>query len=170
MNTLNGVPIQGMTGGMIRFKTPHDGQVGDALAGYVSPNLQGVSFNHKGDVGNIPNQGGAKATLYVTDEWIELTFDYIQMGSTTANALASAQLPPLLSKAEICGLPVFPIGSFADGLNTHTANFAAPGTSTQPWIYEGDGDGSGKAKEHWDGKLTLRRYLNIPSSATYAIV
>lgn len=170
MTTLNGVPLQGLTGGLIRFLTPTNSSVGSSLAGYVSPNLQGLDFSHKGEVSKISDQGGATAVLYVCDEWIELTFDYIPQGTTSANAKLSAQIPPLLSKAEICGLPVIPIGSFADGLNTHTAAFAGDAASTQPWIYEGDGGGTGKHKEHWDGKITLRRYTNILKTSTFAVV
>jgi hypothetical protein len=169
MTTLNGVPIQGLNGGLIRFKNP-DGATGTLIGGYVSPNLQGLDFSHKGEVTRIPDQSGATAVLYVCDEWIELTFDFIPQGSSSANAKISAQLPKILAKAEVCGLPVIPIGSFADGLNTHTANFAGAGSSTQPWIYEGDGGGNGKAKEHWDGKITLRRYTGIDTGAAYVTV
>lgn len=171
MTTLNGIPLQGLEGGLVRFKTPTNGSTGTASgAGYVSPNLQGLDFSHKGEVKKIRNQAGQFATIMITDEWIELTFDYIPQSDTLANAKLAAVIPPLGSKFEICGLPVFAIGNFVDGLNTHTANFAAPGTSTQPWIYEGDGGGGGKAEpEPWNGKLTLRRYYNIPSTATYTV-
>lgn len=170
MTTLNGVPIQGLLGGLIRWVTPTNTTTGTALSGYVSPNLQGLNFSHKGEVAKIPDQAGRTATLIVTDEWIELTFDVIPQADTLANAKLSGTMPPLLSKAEICGLPIIPIGSFADGLNTHTAAFAGDGTSTQPWVYEGDGGADGKAKEHWDGKITLRRYTQILKASTYTVV
>lgn len=166
MTTLNGVPLQGLSGGTIRCKNP-DSSTGTLVSGYVSPNLQGLDFNHKGEIARIPDQSGQTATLIVTDEWIELTFDFIPQGATLANAKLSAQVPQLLAKFEICGLPIIPIGSFADGLNTHTSAFGGDAASTQPWIYEGDSGGSGKAKEHWDGKLTLRRYVGIPKTSVY---
>jgi hypothetical protein len=72
-------------------------------------------------------------------------------------------MPEPLSKAAITGLPIIQIGTFADGLNTNGAN-------TQPWIYEGDGGIAGKAKEKWDGKITLRRYKDILAAAAYTVV
>jgi hypothetical protein len=175
MTTLNGVPLQGLLGGILRWKSPTNSSVGTAISAYVSPNLQGLDFSHKGEVSKIADQGGATAVLYVCDEWIELTFDYIPQGATSADAKNAATIPPLLSKAEICGLPVIPIGSFADGLNTHTGTatsspFGGDAASTQPWVYEGDGGGSGKNKEHWDGKITLRRYTGILKTSTYSLV
>lgn len=153
---LNGKLLLGVPG-TITFTTP----AGSAITGYVSPNLQGLSAGHKAEVARIPNSSGQTTALIVTDEWIELTFDYIPQGTSDANARASGTLPPILSKAAVAGLPIIQIGAFADGLNTD-------GSTTQPWIYEGDGGIEGKAKEHWDGKITLRRYVNIASTAAYS--
>lgn len=156
---LNGVNLQGLTNGAIAFTQPS----GTVISGYVSPNLQGLDIKHDGTIDRVPNQAGQTASLMVTDEWLELTFDYFPQGSSAANAKKSAILPELLSKAAITGLPIFQIGAFADALNTD-------GASTQPWVYEGGGGYSGKAKEKWDGKITLRRYVAIASGATYVTV
>lgn len=156
---LNGVLLQGLTGGAIAFTQPS----GTAMTGYVSPNLQGFSLNHKGEIDRVPNQGGVTSTLIITDEWIELTFDYFPQGTTAANAKLSAWIPELGSKAAVSGLPIIKIGTFADGLNTN-------GGSTQPWIYEGDGGLDGKAKEKYDGKITLRRYVGILTGSTYTTI
>lgn len=153
---LNAKHLQGLTGGAIAFTEPS----GSAITGYVSPNLQGCDWSHKGEVEKVLNQAGNTGSLIVTDEYIEMTFDYVPQGTSDANARKSAATPALLSKAAISGLPIIQIGSFADGLNTN-------GATTQPWIYEGDGGGSGKAKEKWDGKITLRRYVDITSAAAY---
>lgn len=151
---------QGLVGGTIAFTQPS----GTSITGYVSPNLQGLAASHKATVDRIPNQGGRTGALIINDEYIELTFDYFPQGSTDAASRASATLPEPGSKAAVSGLPIIQIGTFVDGLNTN-------GSSTQPWIYEGEGgDVSGKAKEKWDGKISLRRYTDIPSGAAYTLV
>ena len=158
--------LQGLTGGTIAWTVPEsdgDPAAGAALAGYVSPNLQGFALSHKCEVEKIPNQSGNTASMIITDEYLEITWDYIPQGTNRANALAAAQLPPPGSKGEIEGLPIIKIGNFTDGLNTD-------GASTQPWIYEGDGGLDGKVKEHWDGKITLRRYRDIPSDAPLLVI
>jgi hypothetical protein len=168
--SLNNAILQGLTGGELRWKTPTDGTVGtDIGSAWVSPNLQGCDVSHHAEIIKLPNQAGQTATILITDEWIEVTFDYIQQGSTTANSIKSALLPPPGSKAEICGFPVIKIGNFADGLNTHTSGFSGDATSTQPWIYEADAGINGKAKENWDGKVTLRRYIAILKTSTYTV-
>lgn len=161
----NGKMLQSLTGGTIVFTEPpaSGSGAGSTIAGYVSPNLQNLDLLHKGDVDLVPNQAGQIASLIVTDEWIELVFDYFPQGTDDTNARASATLPKIGSKAAITGLPIVQIGSFADGLNTN-------GSSTQPWIYLGDGGVGGHAKEKWDGKITLRRYVNITSAAAYVVV
>lgn len=156
---LNGVNLQGLSGGAIAFTQPS----GTALTGYVSPNLQGFSLSHKAAVEMVPNQAGQQASMMITDEWIELTFDYFPQGTTAANAKLSATLPEVGSKAAITGLPIVQIGAFVDGLNTN-------GSSTQPWIYEADGGLDGKSKEKWDGKIALRRYVGITSGAAFVTV
>lgn len=153
---LNAKLLQGLTGGTIAFTQPN----GAAITGYVSPNLQSLRYSHKGEIKKVPTQGGNTGALVACDEFIELTFDFIPQGTSDANARESASVPELLSTGQVSGLPIIQIGSFADGLNTN-------GASTQPWIYEGDADGGGAAKEVWDGKITLRRYVSIASGAAW---
>jgi hypothetical protein len=149
--------LQGLTGGTIVIK----GTDGAPIAGYVSPNLQGFDLTHKATVDRVANQSGNTASLIITDEFIQITFDFIPQGTSLANALKSATIPPPGATAAITGLPIIPIGSFADGLNTD-------GTSTQPWIYETDAGVNGKAKEKWEGKITLTRYVGITSGTAIA--
>ena len=161
----NGKHVQSLTGGAIVFTEPpaSGSGAGSTIAGYVSPNFQNLDVLHKGDVDLVPNQAGQISSLIVTDEWIELTFDYFPQGTDDTNARASATLPKIGSKAAITGLPIVKLGSFTDGLNTD-------GASTQPWIYLGDGGVAGHAKEKWNGKITLRRYVAISSAASYVVV
>jgi hypothetical protein len=135
--------------GTIAWKNP-DGTAFAPGAGYVSPNLQGLDYSHKGKVDKILNQAANTGALVITDEYIELSFDYIPQGTSDATARAAAAVPPLGSSATITNLPIIQIGTFADALNA--AN----------WIYEGDGGGSGKiGSPNWDGKISLRRYVDI---------
>src|SRR5438128_11696061 len=101
--------LQGFSGATIAWKNP-DGTTFAPGAGYVSPNIQGLDYSHKGKVDKILNQAANTGALVITDEYIELSFDYIQQGSTEAHARESAAVPPLGSSATIAGLPVIQIG------------------------------------------------------------
>lgn len=149
--------IQGLAGGTIAFKNPD----GSSIAGYVSPNLQGLDISHKASVDRVPNQSGDTGCIIITDEYIEVAFDFFPQGSTLTFALASAQIPQAGASAQISGLPIIKLGPFADGLNTN-------GATTNPWIYEADGGLNGKAKEKWDGKITMRRYVAITNATAIA--
>ena len=151
--------IQGLSGGTMQlFDTDGTTQIGTS---YVCPNLQALDVTHKAEYEEIPNQAGATGSLIITNEWIEITFDTIPQGTNDANARNSAAIPPAGATARITGLPIIRIGPFADGLNTN-------GASTQPWFYLGDGGLGGAAKEHWNGKITLRRYPAITTAAAVA--
>lgn len=154
---INARNLQGLTGGTIAIKNPD----GTALSGYVSPNIQSISAGHKASVDRVPNQSGNTGALIITDEYIELAFDFIPQGTSLTNAKASASVPQAGSSAAITGFPIIRLGPFADGFNTD-------GASTQPWIYEADGSLDGHAKEKWDGKLTLRRYTDITLATAIA--
>lgn len=149
---LNKRNLQGLTGGTITLKQPD----GSAYSGYVSPNLQGLEVAHKATSDKVANQSGNTGAIIITDEYLEVTFDFIPEGTSLANALASARIPQPGSTAVIAGLPVIPMGTFTDGLNASS------------WIYEADAGVNGKAKEHWDGKITLRRYVDITAPAAIA--
>lgn len=150
---LNKRQLHGIAG-TVTFKNPD----GTAIAGYVCPNIQGLEFSHKGKVEKIPDQSGNTGAIIAFDDYIEVTFDFIPQGTSEANARTSALIPQLLATATITGFPIIKLGPFTDGLNTD-------GGSTQPWIYEGDGSGSGNAESHWTGKVTLRRYVSITNTA-----
>ncbi len=128
-----------------------------ALSGYISPNLTTLKVKHGAEVDRIRAQTGDTASAIYSDEYLECTFDFIPEGTTIANAILSAGIPPAGSGVTITGLPIIHLGPFTDGLNTNAAN-------TQPWIYEADGNQNGNSEKKWDGSMTLRRYIGITSA------
>jgi hypothetical protein len=123
---------------------------GTSFAGYVQPNLTGMDLGHKGKVDRIINGAtGNTGSLLISDEMIEVTFDYVPEGTSIANALASAWIPEIGAVGTITTAPVIKIGLFADAFNCAA------------WIYEGDATLSGKPEEKWNGKIPLRRYVSI---------
>jgi hypothetical protein len=139
--------IYGLTGAAIGIAS---------LAGYVSPNLQSLRIAHNtGDHKEIKDQSGeVSGKIFVPDDIIELTIDFIPEGATLAAAKLSAGLPSAGAVVTITGLAVIAIGSFADALNA---------SSTNPWFYEGGGSINGVNDDKWSMTLPLRRYKGITS-------
>lgn len=125
-----------------------------ALTGYVSPNMQTLRVSDtQPDHKEIKSQAGeVEGKIFVQDDIIELTIDFIPQAGTIANARKSAGLPVKGSRVEISGLPVIVLGAFADALNA---------TTNQPWFYEGGGTINGVNDDKWTMTLPLRRYKGI---------
>lgn len=131
------------------------------IAGYITPNLQTARVSDTA-VGkhDIKNQAGVvSGIIFVLDDIIECTFDFIPESSsgtnTVAGALASMQLPSKGSYVTVAGLPVVPIGSFADALNASTTN---------PWLYEGGATINLSSESNATMTLPLRRLKGIAAA------
>ena len=144
--------IQGLAGILLTLKNPN----GTTLSGYVSPNLQSLKLGHKANNKKILNQSGNTGSIIGTDEYAELTFDFVPQGNNDAAARANAGVPQNLGSGTVTGAPIIAFGPFTDVLNTN-------GVNTQPWIYEAEANLDGKLQEEWGGSITLRRYPDITS-------
>jgi hypothetical protein len=135
---------------LIEFKQPSDGLV---FVAYVQPNLQGMDLGHKAKVDHIIDGAtGNTGSLLISDEMLEITFDYIPEGDAIASALTAAYLPQIGSAGKITTAPIIQIGTFADAFNTG---------AKYSWLYEGDASVHGKPEEKWTGKITLKRYASM---------
>ncbi len=140
--------------------TPAAAALGIAsLAGYVSPNITAPKIVHR-EPGNkevLTQVGEVGGKIFILDDVLEATIEFIPEGTTKANALLSGGLPVPGSPVTISGMPIQVVGSFADAWNTN-------GGSTQPWFYEGGGAINGNPNsENWTMTLPLKRYKNITS-------
>jgi hypothetical protein len=150
-------PFQGGTGHVFGLATfalavkQADGST--TISGYISPNLQSLKLRHMGTVDRIKGQTGHITGIITSGEYVECDFDFIPEGSSVANSIASARIPPGGSAATISGLQVIPVGSFDDVFNTGV------------WFYEFEGTYNGVNDGKATTTLTLRRYPNITSGA-----
>ena len=144
--------IIGLSGGSFTWTNPD----ASTFVGTVTYDERSLRFAHNATVSNIKDEDGDTCALTAVDEVLECTFNFIPYGTSVAVAKTSAAAPKLLGGATISGLPVVPMGTFADALNT--------ATDGQPWVYEGgwEVNGSGDG-EPWSVSVTLRRYPNITS-------
>ena len=137
---------------------------GSAMStGYVTnkiPATEGVGLTQNADVERVQDGYGDIVAVIMRGEYFEATFDFRPEGSTTANALGAATLPPVGATFVIAGLPVVAAGPFADIFNT-----ATDASGAKRWIYEGGGQlrltNTGKGMT----TLPLRRYFGIPAPA-----
>jgi len=131
---------------------------GSTMAGYVSPNLQSLRLVHNATKREITDQEGDTVGLIFLNSHLECTFDFIQQGTSLANAKLAAQTPEAGGTAAVTGLPVLKKGPFVDALNTN-------GVSVQPWIYEGGENFTLPADDKATGSITLMRYPKILTGA-----
>ena len=155
-----GTSAAGVVGSYLGYLTSTDGSSA-MTAGYVAtkiPVAEGASLSHNAEVERVQDTDGDYTGLIITAEYVECTFDMRPEGSSVANALGAATIPPVGATFVITNLPIIAAGSFADVLNVDTGG-SAP--ETHRWVYEGGGSlrlsNTGKAMV----TLPLRRYPGI---------
>lgn len=126
------------------------GTIANAVAGYVSPNLQSLRLRHAGDKKTTKNQSGDTSAAYYSDQMLELEIDFIPEGTTIADAKKAAYSPAPGDAVTLSGLPVINKGGFTDALNSAL------------WIYEESTD-NGTNDGHWTGGMKIVRHLGITS-------
>lgn len=145
--------LVGVAAGTIVFTNPD----GSTLAGTISYNRRSLRVAHNIEVERVSDEDGDVVGLCAGGEFLEGAFTFIPYGTSIANATASHSVPFPLARAAISGFPVFPMGNFADALNTNSG-------STQPWIYEGGAEANFDAGVGPSSySITLRRYPSITS-------
>ena len=140
--------------------TPAAAALGIALiSGYVSPNITSPRLSHR-EPGNkevLSQVGEVGGKIFVQDDVLEASIDFIPEGNSLANARKSASLPVVGSAVTITGFPIIQVGAFTDAWNTDVV--------TSPWFYEGGGTINGNPNsENWTMTLPIRRYKNIASA------
>lgn len=126
--------------------------------GYLSPqgNAQGISLDHSADVDEIKSQAGVTSGLILNNDILSCTIELVPEGSTLANAVDSADLPPAGTGVTLASFPVIKMGGFADSINSAA------------WVYVGGGRINGAADGKWTMTLPLRRYTGITSTTAIA--
>ena len=157
---VNKAPVFGLASATLVIRDA----AGAAVSGYISPNLTDCSLTHTMQVDKTAGQTGDTNMLVGYDEKLELSLSYICQGTTIANAKASGRLPLPLAEVKVSGADVFPVGSFADALNS-----PADAASGPLWIYEGGGTVELSATGKAIGKMTLHKYLGITGATLPAI-
>ncbi len=137
-----------------------------SLAGYVSPNITQPRLTHRqaGHKEVLTQVGEVGGKIFILDDVLVATIEFIPEGTSKANALLSGGLPVEGSVVNISGMPIMVVGAFADAWNNSGA-----GTVSNPWFYEGDGVINGEPNsENWTMTLPLYRYKNITSGTPVA--
>jgi hypothetical protein len=140
---------------------------GDAVSGYVMPNITDADIKHVASKEMTHAKTGGISGLTVSAEYLECTFSLIpeavfttDSATTLAKAITSGHIFAAGTTFAITGMPVFIIGPFSDAFNTGGAGILA-----NRWIYT---DG-GSSKQTSTGKtiftITLQRFPDITGTA-----
>ena len=127
------------------------------ISGYVSPIVSGITITHQGSSDTVLNGDGEIVGVGAWGEYFEATFTLIPAGTSAANALISATLPPLMSVVTITGADVVQVGSLTSVVNAAT---------TARWLYVGGGSLSFTQDGQATMTLPLRRYPSISTADT----
>jgi len=125
-STVSGTP------GSFTMYSPSDGTTA-VISGYVSPVITGINLQHAVESAMNKDHKGDVVGVVTHGEHLEATFELIPEGSTLANALKSATIPPDGATIVITGLDVIQVGTFPDALNVSGSTLP---TSAR-WIYMG---------------------------------
>ena len=134
---------------------------GDAVSGYIMPNLTSADVKHVASSDMTHAKTGGITNLTVSGEYIECTFELIPEGTSVANATTSGNIFAAGTTFGITGMPAIIVGPFADAWNVTG--------STSPlqnrWIYTDGGSSRHSSTGKVIQTVTLRRFPDITGLA-----